>query len=304
MKLTIKNNLFVFAFIFLAISVKGQSYREDASIIEEGYISPLLAAFGTGLNQAWYNTANPQKYHGLNLTLSVTNVSVPTFYYIDNTRLTTLERLDGNGGKRQSGDVPSVFGASEVPYYRDLATQRQFKGDSGLNQPALISMLQVGWGISKYTEIKLRYVPSLNLIGVGLMHDVKQYFHSLQSRRFDLSAFAAYTQMSVSSPSNKGGTLTSTAVTVQGIISKNFINHITGYLGVGYNLATATYDIKNYALGLGPSVPINFSASSSGPRATFGLRLRYSIVNLQIDLTLQKNPSLTLGLGVAGKERK
>jgi hypothetical protein len=165
-------------------------------------------------------------------------------------------------------------------------------------------MIQVGWGISADTELKLRYIPSLNLFGVGIMHDVKQYFPSLQSRHFDFSVFAAYTQMSVSSPSNKGGSLDSKAVNIQGLISKQFLKFITGYLGLGYNIATSSYETQNYSLGFGPPIPINFSVSSNEPRATFGLRLKYSFVNLQMDLTLQKNPSLTLGLGISGKERK
>ena len=33
--------------------------KDDANYLAKGYVSPMLKAIGTGLNQGWYNTAKP-----------------------------------------------------------------------------------------------------------------------------------------------------------------------------------------------------------------------------------------------------
>jgi hypothetical protein len=311
--------------------LKGTS--QDANTLVKGYMSPVLSAVGYGLNQGWYTTAKPHKIAGFDLTVTGSFVNIPTSdlsYYVDNSKMKSVERLSGPNGNPQSGYVPTVFGSSQAPYYDYKGVPLSgFQGAPGadLSQVPVIKntmpvpMAQFGFGLPKGFEIKLRYVPKLkfgdknssdfSLFGIGLMHDVKQYIPGIKSLPFDLSGFVGYTKLSLNvaidaanHPDQKG-TMSTSATTIQGVISKKFAV-LTGYAGLGYNIASSKLAVSGtYTLldvnGTPIQVkdPVNFSASSSGPRATFGLRLKLAIFNFNGEYTLQKYNTVTLGFGIS-----
>ncbi len=303
---------------------------QDANTLVSGYAGPALTIIGYGLNQGWYNTAKPHKILGFDLTATISFIKIPNSdlsYYVDNTKLNVVERLTGPSGNPQSGYVPTVFGANQSPTYtfKSAPTTTQFSGASGTDLSAVpiirnslpVPMAQIGLGLPKGFELKVRFVPTINygdnsssnfgLFGIGLMHDVKQYIPGIKELPFDLSGFVGYTKMTLNAafdpqinPDQKG-VVTSSATTFQGIISKKFAV-LTGYAGLGYNIATTKLAINgNYDLGNGvyAPVPINISAASTGPRATFGVRLKLAVIALHGEYTLQKYSSLTLGFGLS-----
>ena len=107
-------------------------------------------------------------------------------------------------------------------------------------------MVQLGIGIYKNTDLKLRWIPTVdvgddgefNLFGFGVMHDVKQHIPGLKNVPFDLSALIGYTKMSLDynlanatannspdaslSTQNGKSSFEARAWTIQGIISKKF----------------------------------------------------------------------------------
>src|SRR5687768_1098968 len=61
--------------------------KKDANFIVGGYISPFMKALGAGLNNGWYNTAKPHKKFGVDLTISVAAIGVPSseeFFTVNN----------------------------------------------------------------------------------------------------------------------------------------------------------------------------------------------------------------------------
>ncbi len=316
--------------------IKGSA--QDASTLVKGYASPALSIIGYGLNQGWYNTAKPHKVLGIDLTATFSLIKIPTSemaFYVDNTKLNNIERLAGSGGIPQSGNVPTIFGSSLAPTYAYKSipgsTQSppipgsEFSGAPGVDLSSVpviknslpFPMAQIGIGLPKGFELKFRLVPtvkfgdksssSFKLFGVGLLHDVKQYIPGIKSLPFDLSGFIGYTKMDLnvafdSQHPDQTGTLTSSATTIQGLISKKFAV-LTGYAGLGYNIANTKlaingkYDLTN--TGNYVAVPININGSASGPRATFGLRLKLAVFTFHGEYTLQKYSALTLGFGIS-----
>ncbi|MFM7855673.1 MAG: DUF6588 family protein, partial [Flammeovirgaceae bacterium] len=292
--------------------VKGST--EDANYLVKGYITPALNTVGYGLAQGWYNTAKPHKVLGFDLMITAAAISVPTSdlsYVVDNNKLSTIEVVTPapSGG---GANVPTIFGSNVAPTYRFKADGSTFTGAPGLdlNLPIVgtavpIPMVQLGIGLPKGTDLKLRFFPStalgsggkdgnIGMFGIGLLHDVKQYIPRAKKLPFDLSAFAAYTQLDfnvnldpINSPSQKAS-FGSSAITIQGLISKK-ISVLTFYSGLGFNIISSNLNLKgtfdldgNMATTTDRKEnPISVSNSAFSPSFTAGLRLKLAIFTFQ-----------------------
>lgn len=312
---------------------------EDANILMEGYISPFMNAFGTGLTAGWYNTAKPHKTLGFDLTVTVNAARVPDsdFFYsvggLNNTELV--------GGT----EAPTLFGPDQTPTYSYTYTETvegqeveytgTFDGPPGLGiadelgfNAVPVPMAQLGIGIVKNTDIKIRWTPEIEagdatfkLLGFGVMHDVKQYIPGIKLLPFDLSAFVGYTSVSTTvdfsqnasqissgvSTQNGQGVVDFNALTVQGIISKK-ISVLTLYGGAGFNRVRSNiamegdYEVSDGS-GTTPSRtitnPIALDFQTGGPRVTAGFRLKLAILTIHADYTLQKYSMITGGVGLS-----
>ena len=307
--------------------IKGST--QDANYLVKGYVTPALNTIGFGLNQSWYNTAKTHKLIGFDLTMTVSGISIPTSdftYRVENSQLQNLTVIPAAA---TGIDAPTIFGSSTAPKYQPTVLVAGNKIPSGLIIDGArgldlkkegvsfipIPMVQLGIGLPKGTDLKLRFFPStklgsdgsVSLFGIGVMHDVKQYIPGMKNLPFDLSAFVGYTTLKFdvnldsSKPDQKANFSTS-ATTIQGLISKKF-SVLTLYGGLGYNFISSdlavkgTYQLDNF----GNSIkdPISISNSQSGPRITAGLRLKFAIFTLHGDYTLQKYSAFTVGFGFA-----
>ncbi|MBK5279169.1 MAG: hypothetical protein JJE09_09935 [Bacteroidia bacterium] len=298
---------------------------EDANYLAKGYVSPILKAFGNGLNQGWYNTAQPHKVGGVDLTLNVSAVYIPSadlLYHVDNTKLKNISLVSP-----ANGNVPTVFGLeTPTPTYRNNSSGSTFSGPGGIDPKGSyginalpVPMAQLGIGLPKGFDLKVRYLPSLklgdagklNMFGIGVMHDVKQYIPGIKNLPFDLSGFVGFTKMKLDveldqSKPDQRAIFEASATTIQALISKK-IAVLTVYGGLGYNIAKTnlalkgTYSFDNPAPAP-PTVvkdPVNFDVSSSGPRASAGMRLKLAVFTFHADYTLQKYKTLTVGFGIS-----
>ena len=313
--------------------IKGSS--ADANYLVKGYITPALNTIGYGLNQGWYNTAKPHKVLGFDLTITAAAISIPSSdltYRVDNSVLQTVY-LSSTGPtsppiNQANGvaDVPTIFGADVTPVYRYEQGGATFNGAPGLNFDVPIAgsavpvpMVQLGIGLPKGTDVKLRFFPSTGLgtggkdgnvgmFGIGVLHDVKQYIPGVKELPFDLSAFVGYTKLNfdvnldpTNNPSQKA-TFGSSATTIQGLISKK-LSVLTFYGGLGFNFIGSDLNVKGSfdvdgSLNGPPIVdPISISNSTSSASFTAGLRLKLAIFTFHGDYTFQKYNALTLGFG-------
>ena len=171
---------------------------EDANVLLGSYLEPVFQGFGYGLASGWYNTAKTHKTLGFDLSFTVSAVRVPQsaeFFTFRNSDYNNV-RFDGGA----SVDIPTMFGpnlgADDLPQltFLDPDTGDEIIRISaptglGIEEGGLpfnavpVPMAQVGIGLPKGFELKVRFVPeqtidgdgSFKLFGLGVMHDIKQW---------------------------------------------------------------------------------------------------------------------------------
>ncbi|MEI9918030.1 MAG: DUF6588 family protein [Bacteroidota bacterium] len=307
----------------------GKASVADAKYLSEGYISPMMKAVGYGMNQGWYNTARPHKFPGFDLTLSINPVFVPSadrIFNVDNSKMSSVylsQDIKGNNpGPNGKGDIPTVLGQDKITttYTAKAAIPGTFNGPDGIGINFIpMPTLNLGIGLPKNTDLKVRFVPTVDLgkatndqitgkfglFGVGIMHDIKQWIPGVKALPFDLSGFVGYTRMTLSAgvdsnnPNNKAD-FSCSATTIQALISKK-LAVLTVYAGVGYNIATTKLDLKGTYDFNGAQVkdPFSLSVASNGARATGGLRLKFGPLTFHGDYTLAKYKAASVGVGIA-----
>jgi len=290
---------------------------KDANILAEGYAAPAMRSIGAGLNFGWYNTAKTHKTLGFDLTFTGTLVYIPSsddLYKVDNNTLTEVKLISYDGqtiSPTGSGNVPTIFGPAKSPTYQHVDTGETFLGPEGVDLEDAIKiakalpvpMYQLGIGLPKNFDLKVRFTPTVttqdlkfNLFGIGIMHDIKQYIPGIKALPFDLSVFAGYTKMKAelkidaTAGANQKGILEFNSTTIQALISKK-ISVLTFYGGLGYDFGSSNLDMKGtYDLdddGVADATdPVALDFSTSGFRATGGLRLKLSVFTLHGDYTL------------------
>jgi hypothetical protein len=295
----------------------------DANYLAQGYLEPVLNAVGSGLNQGWYNTAATHKKLGFDLTISVSSIQFPSSdatYSVDNSKLTTLNLVDGSGTPISNGSAPTMIGSNVAPRYDyKVAPGNPFNGPPGINIQDIplgglpIPIFNLGIGIPWNTDVKLRYGSfsgsggtKVNLFGFAIQHDIKQHIPGLKELPFDLSALFGYTSFNTevgfdSSQPSQIGKADFTATTIQGVIGKKF-SVLTVYGGLGYNFSSGSFKATGtYSDGTSGQTftdPINISASVSGPRVSAGLRLKLAVFTFHGDYTIQRYNTLTVGFGI------
>ena len=182
-----------------------------------------------------------------------------------------------------------------------------------------IPMVQLGFGLPKGFELKMRFMPKtkigdngqVDLLGFGVMHDIKQYIPGIKNLPFDLSAFVGYTKLKLDVGLDKAkpdqhAVFESNTTTIQGLISKK-IAVLTVYGGIGYNIAkTNLAMLGNYEFENPPPAaptvvkdPVKIDVAANGMRATVGARLKFAVFTFHADYTLQKYKALTVGFGIS-----
>lgn len=306
--------------------------QADANYLAQGYLEPFLKVTATGLNQGWFNTAKPHKIAGFDITASVAFVSLPAsakLFTVDNARLQNIELtngVDGSAVTNGQGQIPTIFGPAGNDNQASFDFKQSFPGSSFdapdgsdfgdyFSNRVPIPVANVGIGLPKGTELKVRWTPKidigdgeLSMIGFGLMHDIKQHIPGIKLLPFDLSALVTYSRFNVNvdfndpNVQNGKGDFTVTGTTVQAIISKK-ISVLTPYAAIGYGFGKASVDVKgSYVLEQGtPAIndPVSLSTTQNGPRVTAGLRLKLLILTIHADYTLQKYSTLTAGVGLS-----
>lgn len=338
--------------VFLAVtSVKAQELESlllsgnDASKLTENYMSPLMEGLLYSMNGGWYTTAKTHKKFGFDVTISANASFVPsssqnfTFNAADYEFLTTA-----NG----ETSLPTVMSENDSETTIDIRIPidgtntfkvGSFEMPGGITKDLPINalptpMIQVGLGLPTRTDVKLRFVPKLNfeddveasLIGVGLQHDITQYFGAIDKLPLSVSVLAAFTRLKATyainddsltdnvSIRNGEAEFTMNAFTIQALGSLDF-KIITLYGGFGYNSGTSeinikgdynlTYDVQDSSGNTVSTVnetvsnPVNLDFEASGIRTTLGARFNLGPIKIFGDYTFQKFNTLSAGIAVS-----
>ena len=303
---------------------------DDGRKLISAYVSPFMNSVSLGLNQGWYNTAKAHKIAGVDLTVTANAMTIPQsdlFFDVSKLDLQVVE-LDDNS--LDYPHAPTLLGPERQPTFRftdeETGLTETYVGPGGVDLKenlgknwVPVPMANLGIGLPKGTDLKLRFTPTINMgddgslkiFGLGIMHDVKQWIPGMKLLPFDLSGFVGYTKFKLeyyfdaeNNPDQRG-IFEMNATTVQGLISKKF-SVLTLYGGLGYNIANSnlamkgTYDINDDGQA-GPNEvdPLDLKFSASGFRTTAGLRVKLAVLTLHADYTLQKYKCLTVGVGIS-----
>lgn len=314
---------------------------DDASLLTQNYLNPAMKGLMYSMNDGWATTAKVHKKFGFDITIGVNASFVPnaakSFSFVPGdysfvslpdgqTKIQTV--MSENDAETRVGiSVPNGDGTYRVG---------NFTMPGGITKDLPVNavpapVVQVGFGLPFNTDIKARFIPKLNfdddleasLFGLGLQHDLTQYFGPLENLPLSISVLGAFTNMNVGyaiidDDPNDDVAVTNGKVdfkmntwTLQALASLDF-KFITFYGGVGYNNGktsvkmkgdfTLTYDVEE---GNGDKVgtvnetianPINLAFEANGMRATLGTRLNLSIFKIFADYTFQSYNTATVGI--------
>ncbi len=298
----------------------------DANLLLESYLQPAFEGFGFGMNSGWYNTAKPHKFLGFDLTGSVSLARVPDSrqFFTLPAGLNNVSLTDPSDNRR----LPTLFGpnlgADDLPELRFTDDNGEeiirISAPTGLGidegpapfNAVPVPMVQLGLGIFKGTELKLRYIPEtdfdgdggVKLFGIGVMHDVTQYLPAEKLLPFDLSVFLGYTNLesyvNIDEDAGQTAEFNASSWTVQGVISKKIL-FFTAFAGLGY----ANYSVDFNMLGDYTTEtstftdPITLNYKNNGVRTNIGMRVKLLVLTLSAEYALQEYNTLTIGAGIS-----
>lgn len=260
----------------------------DLTQFSENYINPGMKGLLYGMNGSWYTTAKTHNKFGVDITIAGNfafgSDSDKSFNFNSNNyNFTTIPSGQTNVPTLISENDNETLLRVEIPLNFTLPAGNydlngfllnlteslnineslvldgvEFPGGIGSDLPmgALPSpMIQVGVGLPTSTDLKIRYAPKIqnddfsgDLIGLGLQHNISQYFTKSEESTLPLnvSLLGAFTTMNLSYNMvdedfddpidfrNANAEFKLNAWTVQAIGSLDY-KLVSVYAGVGYN---------------------------------------------------------------------
>ncbi|PCI36198.1 MAG: hypothetical protein COB60_00310 [Flavobacteriaceae bacterium] len=308
--------------------------KDDASKLMENYMTPVMEGMLFSLNNGWYHTAKTHKKLGFDITINVNASIVPSgsksfIFDVDDYKYLSL----ANGDK--TATMQTIMGddnKQEIVISTDINGQTveatKFRLPNGITGDLPINaipspMVQVGLGLPFKTDLKVRYLPTINtddvdgsMFGLGIQHDIMQYFGPLDKLPLNVSILAAFTNMNVDydlqnsssmAGRNQKASFKMKAYTVQAIASLNF-PVVSVYGGLGYDFGNTTLKLKgdydlaytNAATGVtftdSISDPINLDFNANSFRTTIGARLSMGFFKIYADYSIKKYNTISTGI--------
>ncbi len=309
----------------------------DANALLDGYLEPAFAGFGYALNSGWYNTGKPHKLLGFDLTFGLNAAMVPSkaeyFTFTPTSTLGISNPLNSDSPLYSSSGnptkLPTMFGpnlnADDIPFLvlnKDTPDELRITAPTGAGIDEVLPFvavpapyLQLGIGLIKNTELKLRLIPeqnvdgnSIKMLGVGVMHDVKQWIPGIKNLPFDLSGFFAFNSLEsvamIDEELQQSAVFNVKGTTLQGIISKK-LAILTVYGGLGFTTSKTEFklvgDFENSLPNGTPDTvdPITIGSNNGGLRANIGARLKLLILTFHAEYAVQEYNTFTGGVGLS-----
>ncbi len=340
-KSIIMKKLSLITFLFLvSISVKSQDLnllllaKDDASKLMTNYMTPVMEGMLFSLNNGWYHTAKTHKKLGFDITINVNAAIVPTSSksFIFNPDDYKYLKLKNGTGTTQMETIMGDDNSQEIEVRiaesgKDVKIAN-FTLPNGITKDLPINavpspMVQLGVGLPFKTDIKLRLLPSINtddvdgsMFGIGIQHDIMQYFGPLDKLPLNVSVLGGFTKMNINYDiqnnsdmpgKNQKASFQLKAYTVQAIASLNF-PIISVYGGLGYDFGKTSlklkgdYELKYTIEGTNNTLteqvtdPINLDFKANSFRTTIGARLSLAFFKIYADYSIKKYNTISTGI--------
>ena len=338
-----KNKLIIFLCLTVSLSANSQNFedieylllasQEDQNLIFKEYFDPVVSSINYGMAGGWYNTAKTHKKLGFDITLSINSSFIPTSAETYSTLgLTSIvassEQLPTVlGGKTNETMSISLFGQGSFPELNASFTAPSgIKDDLPLNIIATPS-LQLAVGLPFKTDLIIRYIPvrsskntSVGLKGVGIKHNLLQYFGPAEKvPLIDVSLLAAYSTYSIDyniqKTSNLAGAnqqaLLSMDSYVIKLISSIDIKLLNLYAGLGYSRSISDLKIlgsynlpytvadtaEQVIITVSDPLVVNWDKESLG--GNIGISFKLPGIRIFADYTVQKYNSVSFGASLS-----
>ena len=208
---------------------------KDAIYFTDLYVTPATDAAVYQAASSWVNT--PQKAERWDFTLGV---HMNTFFVPKSDRSFRLNNSDLSFFQIENQDsalTPSALGSDEYVTLKGVlgGSDISLKSPEGVDREVIIyPYLQGSLGIGFDTEVIAKFSPKITLknveyqvYGLGLKHSLSQYFETIESNNFFVSALAGYAKED---------------------LTVNFLDIETQYGNLGFNALNSLIDTWQFQL--------------------------------------------------------
>lgn len=304
--------------------------ESDSKKIFERYLDPMMKGAIYSSNGGWYNTAKVHKKLGVDLSLRINTSFVPSadrsFTISDLEYISTdAKSLPTIAGESRQEDLMITIPADGI--YPEISTI--IKSPKGIKSKLPLGaipapVLQLGVGIPFDTEVVIRYSPEyhrngvdMSLKGLGIKHNLLQYFGPIDKIPLNVSAFASFSNMDIDYDVQSFSSLKGSGQVAQ--FSLNNYNLlllasvdllvVDFYTSFGYSGGNSSFKLLgNYDLEYNSSSgipiskslkdPIDMNFNVSGYKTTIGARFKFLVFSAFADFTFQRYNTLSAGISV------
>lgn len=311
----------------------------DANKYLQSYFEPFAKGEILNMGRGWTNTARVHKMLGFDISVNAQLALVPdnassfvfnkadysTFTLTNGASSATVPTFMGNK-MQQSITVNTTVNGKNVKYNFNTPTGVGDDIKNAIGKAAVpLPVVQIGLGLIKHTDIKVRFFPKtdvggtkLGVFGLAIQHEFSNYLPFLKKAPFlHLSALAGYNSVNASydlsgkgvNGSNQQAELNISGFTLQGLASvKLAIFDIYTSFGITSGKCDAnmkgtyTFTYNDPTTGLPAATasvtdPVSLRYTNSGVSNTWGIRANILFLKVFADYTFSKYNGA--GAGVA-----
>lgn len=314
----------------------------DANKYATEYMRPFGESEIYNLSRGWFSTARTHKLLGFDFSASGQFALIPSGKESFTFKNSDYSSLKLNDVSKTSATLPTFMGGTTNEQIRATTTVNgqtattTFTAPSGIGDDLKKSLsflplasplpvAQIGIGLFKHTDLKVRYFPKtsfnnveVGVTGVALQHEFSNYLPFIKKVPFlHISGLVGYTKSTASykpvfnsgsSVQNPKGNAVAdfdiSALTVQGIVSAKF-SFLELYTSVGYISGKSNLSLKGdytttYQTIIGPQTvtvtdPIALGYTGSGITNTWGARFNIFFFKLYADYTFANYNGASIG---------
>jgi hypothetical protein len=293
-------------------------------------MSPLMKGAIYSSNGGWFNSAKVHKKLGVDLSLRLNASFVPSADQVFS--ISNLEYITS-----EANDLPTIIGSSRqeelivtIPPDGILPEMNTtIKSPKGIKSKLPLGavpapVLQLGIGIPFDTEVILRYSPEyhrkgidMSFKGLGIKHNLLQYFGPIDKFPINISALASFSKMKIDYDIQSFSSIKGSGQVAQFslnnynllLIASLDVLVVNFYAGFGFSGGDSSfkmlghYDLEyqtesNIPITRSLNDPIDMNFNVSGYQTTIGAKFKFLIFSAYADFTFQDYNTLSAGISI------
>jgi len=293
-------------------------------------MSPLMKGAIYSSNGGWFNSAKVHKKLGVDLSLRLNASFVPSADQVFS--ISNLEYITS-----EANDLPTIIGSSRqeelivtIPPDGILPEMKTtIKSPKGIKSKLPLGavpspVLQLAIGIPFDTEVILRYSPEyhrkgidMSFKGLGIKHNLLQYFGPIDKFPINISALASFSKMKIDYDIQSFSSIKGSGQVAQFslnnynllLIASLDVLVVNFYAGFGFSGGDSSfkmlgqYDLEyqtesNIPITRSLNDPIDMNFNVSGYQTTIGAKFKFLIFSAYADFTFQDYNTLSAGISI------